>query len=99
MARARNIPLFHNAKDKKQALIALMQKYGVGPEEVLYIGASFSDLENIKMIPFSMCPSDAITDVKFQSYFVLDTFAGYGVLCEVYSLLKAEISRRQVLTN
>jgi len=97
-ARARNIPLFYNQKDKKQPLVNLMQKYGVGPEEVLYIGTSFSDLENIKMIPFSMCPADAITDVKLQSYFILDTPAGDGVICEVYALLKPEIVRRQTLT-
>ncbi len=97
VCKAKHIPFFVD-KNKNNALSRAMVRYGVRPEEVVYIGSSFSDVGNCKMIPFSLCPSDSVTDVKACCH-PLETFAGYGVLAEVYNLLKPEILRRQSLTN
>lgn len=99
LCRRRNIPFYYAPKDKRSVLIKIMQKYGVTPEEVLYIGSTFSDLGCVQLIPFSLCPVDAISDVKTASYYVLENFGSDGVLEEVYNLLKSEISRRNTLTN
>jgi len=98
LCRAKNIPFFHNSRSKKEALSKAMMRYGVTPEEVVYIGHSFSDIENCKMIPFSLCPSDAVGELRPFCH-VLDCFAGYGAVPEVYELLKSEIIRRQTLDN
>lgn len=99
LCRRKNIPFYHAQKDKKEGLIRIMRKYGVTPEEIVYIGSSFSDVGCIQMVPFSMCPVDAVSDVKTTCYHVLDSFSGTGVLCEVYDFLKFEILRRKNLTN
>lgn len=98
LCRRKNIPFFYAPKDKKESLIKVMRKYGVAPEEVLYIGCSLSDLECIRMIPFSMCPIDATSDVKTTAFHVLDNFSGEGVLCSVHDLLKPEIKSRKINT-
>lgn len=98
LCRRRNIPFFHAPKNKKESLIKIMRRYSVSPEEILYIGCSLSDLECIQMIPFSMCPVDAMNDVKSTAFHVLDNFSGEGVLCEIYSLLKDEIKLRKINT-
>ncbi len=95
LCRRKNIPFYHAPIDKKKTLIKIMHRYGASPEEVLYIGWSTSDLGCIQMIPFSVCPVDAINDVKTMSYCVLNSFSGTGVLCEVYYLLKPEIDIRR----
>jgi 3-deoxy-D-manno-octulosonate 8-phosphate phosphatase (KDO 8-P phosphatase) len=95
LAKTRSIPFFFDHRNKKDTLIRIMQRYSVSPEEIMYIGCSFSDLECINMIPFSVCPSDAVNDVKKTALITLDAFGGGGVLCEVYDILKSEIMRRK----
>ena len=98
LARKKNIPLFWSkTKNKRMELNKILQKYGASPEEIMYIGCSFSDLESIEFIPFSVCPADAISDVQIKSYITLSTVGGCGVLCEVYELLNSEIIRRKRL--
>lgn len=95
LCASRHIPFFC-MKTKKEALSKAMIKYGVTPEEVVYVGHSFSDIDNCRMIPFSLCPSDAVSDIKNCCH-VLESFAGYGVMAEIYDLLKNEIIRRKKL--
>jgi len=92
LCRSKKIPFFCT-KNKNDALKKAMLKYNVTPEEVVYIGNSFSDVENCKMIPFSLCPSDAVNEVLSVCKPV-ESFAGYGVVAEVYGFLKPEIKRR-----
>lgn len=99
-SRKKNIPFFWSkTKSKRFELNKIIHKYGVTPEEVMYVGCTFSDLESIRFIPFSVCPADAIGDVQQQSYIKLSTVGGCGVLCEIFELLKPEIFRRKGLTR
>jgi 3-deoxy-D-manno-octulosonate 8-phosphate phosphatase KdsC-like HAD superfamily phosphatase len=95
VCRDRNIPFFHNKRNKKEELIKIMRRYEVTPEEVLYIGSTFSDLECIQLIPFSMCPSDSIDPVQRVVTHTLSIPSGIGVICEVYNMLSEEIARRK----
>jgi 3-deoxy-D-manno-octulosonate 8-phosphate phosphatase KdsC-like HAD superfamily phosphatase len=49
----------------------------------------------MRMVPFSICPSDAVTDVKEIAHEVLPMLGGEGILCSVYDLLKTEIKFRK----
>jgi 3-deoxy-D-manno-octulosonate 8-phosphate phosphatase (KDO 8-P phosphatase) len=96
--RERNIPFFWARKSKKETLVDIMRRYDVGPEGVLYIGCTYSDIECINMIPLSVCPNDSAPLVKrvigsrHELYDgILDIFGGGGVISEVYESL--------VLTN
>ena len=92
--RSRNIPFFYNNKDKKSEVSKILRRYSVTPEEVMYIGSTFSDLKCMNMIPFSVCTDDAVTDIKNASTSVLPVYGGMGVFCIIYDLLKPEIKRR-----
>jgi YrbI family 3-deoxy-D-manno-octulosonate 8-phosphate phosphatase len=92
--RNRNIPFFYNNKDKKVEVSKILRRYSVTPEEVMYMGCTFSDLKCMNMIPFSVCTEDAISDVKNVSSSVLPIYGGMGVFCTLYDLLKPEIKRR-----
>lgn len=96
LCRRKSIPFYHSPKNKKESLVKIMQRYSVTPDEVIYIGNSFSDLKCMQMIPFSLCPIDAVTDVKTICYHVLESYAGEGVLCEVYHLLEHETIKRKI---
>lgn len=96
VCKSKNIPFFVSPKSKKDALSRAMVKYGATPDEVVYVGNSFSDTENCRMIPFSLCPSDAVGEVKSCCH-MLESFAGYGVMAEVYDFLKSEIISRKKL--
>lgn len=98
LCRAKNIPFYWARSNKRSELQRIMHKYkATSPEEVLYIGCSFSDIHCVQLIPFSLCPSDAINDLKHLCYHQLTMFGGGGVLCEVYDLLKSETNRRKLL--
>ena len=86
----RNIPFFWAKKKKKDTLVEIFRRYQVSPEEVLYIGCNFSDLECLNLIPLSMCPCDATAEVKDRSSHNLNSFGGCGVISEVYEFLKKE---------
>lgn len=92
--RGRNIPFFYNSKDKKIEIAKILRRYSITPEEVMYVGCTFSDIGCMNMIPFSVCTEDAILDVKNVASTVLPIYGGMGVFCMVYDLLKPEIKRR-----
>jgi 3-deoxy-D-manno-octulosonate 8-phosphate phosphatase (KDO 8-P phosphatase) len=93
--RKKNIPFYWANKSKKDMLVKVLNRYNFSPEEVMYIGSTYSDLDCIKMIPFSLCPEDAVIDVKNASRYHLNSISGMGVMSEVYDLLKPEIIRRK----
>lgn len=99
LCRRKNIPFFFAPKDKKKGLVDIMRRYEASPEEILYIGNSFSDIGCLMMIPFSICTYDSPNEVKEKSYMILDVYGGNGVLCAVYELLQKEIEQRKNLTN
>lgn len=94
LLRKRNIPFYWSPKSKKEGLIKILHKYGVSPEEVLFIGYSYSDIECMRMIPLSVCPEDAVNGIKEVSTHIFYSISGTGVLSELYENLKPEILRR-----
>jgi 3-deoxy-D-manno-octulosonate 8-phosphate phosphatase (KDO 8-P phosphatase) len=95
LCRKKNIPFFYDAKNKKRGLIKIMDKYNIiSPEEVIFIGSSFSDLECIQFVPLSMCPEDSVGLVKEHSRIHLNSISGMGVLTEVAETLRLEILKR-----
>ena len=95
VCRDRNIPFFHGKKDKKEELVKIMRRYNVSPEEVLYIGSSFSDLECMRLVPLSVCPSDSVELIQKIAAQTLSIPSGIGVICELYNILSDEILRRK----
>lgn len=87
LCKKRNIPFFFAEKGKKEVYSHILQRYDVLPDNVLYIGSSYSDIDCIKMSGVTMCPEDAVPQVKALVNFVIPIYSGTGILCYVYELL------------
>jgi len=82
LCRSKNIPFYHAKGNKRRVLVnELLKRYSVSPEQVIYIGSSYSDLDCMKFIPFSMCPEDAIYEAKELAQVVIPHYSGTGILC------------------
>ncbi len=88
LCRKKNIPFFHAERSKKDVYNILLHKYNVTPENVLYLGSSYSDIDCLRVSGVSMCPEDAVPQVKNIADFVVPVYSGGGVLSYVYETLK-----------
>jgi len=56
--------LFQGADNKLLALEELKNKYDLDYSEIAYVGDDVNDIPVLKKVGISICPNDAITDVK-----------------------------------
>lgn len=97
LSKKKNIPFYHSPRSKLDGMKRILKYYSVIPDEVMFIGSMYSDIECIKFIPLSICPDDAVTEVKECALIHTYSFGGYGVLSEIYDgYIKNEINRRLV---
>lgn len=89
LCRKRNINFFYAERSKKEIYIKLLQRYSMTPDDALYIGSCYSDIECLRLSGFSMCPEDAVPQVKNTVDHVIPAYGGTGVLCYVYELLNS----------
>jgi 3-deoxy-D-manno-octulosonate 8-phosphate phosphatase KdsC-like HAD superfamily phosphatase len=92
--RNKNIPFYYEPKNKKQALLQVFKRYSVSPDNVMYIGSNYSDLECMRQIPISVCAEDAVPELKNIAALKLPIYGGDGVFAMLYEYLKPEIQRR-----
>jgi 3-deoxy-D-manno-octulosonate 8-phosphate phosphatase (KDO 8-P phosphatase) len=93
LCKKRNIPFFYAERDKAHVYSNILQRHGLVPDQVLYIGNSYSDIECIRLSGFSVCPEDAPGKVKNVVDHVSPILGGEGFLCYVYELLDLNKSR------
>ena len=96
LMRSKQLPFYYDAKNKKAALLSALKRYSLTPDEALYIGSSYTDIPCMRQVPFSVCPEDAVDDIKEISAVVLPVYGGDGVFCKLYDLLKQDIHRRTI---
>lgn len=101
--RARNIPFYWAKTSKKNTLVDIMRRYNVNPEEVLYVGCTFSDVECLNMVPLAVCPNDSVYAVKriihdrkdFYGFDAeLNIYGGGGVISVLYEILAPVIRKK-----
>ena len=97
MMRSRQLPFYYEPKNKKQAMLQALKRYSATPDHAMYIGSSYTDIECMRQIPFSVCPEDAVIDIKNIAATVLPVYGGDGVFCALYDLMKQEIQRRKTI--
>ena len=93
MCRRRNITFYwgKNEEEKYQKLGEIMRRYGVTPDETIYVGSKISDRKCLQLIPNSLCTEDAgdlIKDICF-AYFTKE--GGKGILVEMLDLLQNRV--------
>ena len=56
----------------------VLLKYGLGDEEILYMGDDIPDYEIMKRCGCPVCPADACADIKAVSIYISERNGGYG---------------------
>lgn len=74
-------------KNKMNILKTITQKREISPEEIAYIGDDLNDLEILKSVGLSACPSDAYEDVKKAVDIVCRQKGGHGAFRELAELI------------
>lgn len=83
--------LYQGVDNKVDILESFMKENSLMPENVVYMGDDFNDLDCMKLVGFVACPADAMQCVKDIADFVSEHNGGFGAvrdLCEM--LLKVE---------
>lgn len=90
LCKKRNLPFYHADRNKKEIYSKIVSRFGITPDNVLYIGNSYSDIECMQLSGTSMCPEDGVSRVKNTVDHVIPVYSGGGVLCYVYELLEEQ---------
>lgn len=75
--------VYMNCFGKIEALHELIEKIGVTPQEVMYIGDDIPDVEPMMYVGMPVCPADAATEVINASRYVSQFKGGEGCVRDV----------------
>ena len=80
---------FDGIKDKYNKLKDYIENNDLDFSNVCYVGDGKKDIECIENCGFSICPVNAIDEIKQKSKVVLNISGGSGVVYEVYKIIKS----------
>ena len=72
--------IFQSASDKLPVLKEWMEKEGLKPEEVAYMGDDIPDLPCLRYVGLATCPYDAAWEVKETAGYISRFSGGYGAV-------------------
>jgi 3-deoxy-D-manno-octulosonate 8-phosphate phosphatase (KDO 8-P phosphatase) len=84
------IELYLDVQDKYSVLKSILKRKDLHPREVAYIGDDSNDMDVIKEVGLSACPSDAMDFVKKEVDYVCDLPGGHGAFREFAELIIKE---------
>ena len=95
MAQKRGIP-FYNARaggelDKARFVSTFCDEYNLDVDDLAYIGDDEFDLDIMKELPWTFCPSDASPNVQRAVFHVLSRAGGTGVLAELFAYYEERV--------
>ena len=79
--------VFLNCSDKLTAMKQLAEKYGLGPEEMLFMGDDLIDLPPMRWVGCAVAPANAVDDAKQCAHWVTGASGGNGAVREVVDAL------------
>jgi len=74
---------YSGCKNKLEALEAILKQTGISIENVCYVGDSKHDIDVMKLVKLSVCPADAILEVKALAGVCLNARGGDGCVWEL----------------
>jgi YrbI family 3-deoxy-D-manno-octulosonate 8-phosphate phosphatase len=86
-AKKLEVEVLQNLSDKVEAIENYLSLNNLNWKDSWYIGNDVNDLGAIRKAGFSICPNDAVKEVKKEVNFKLKTKGGFGVLSEIVSLI------------
>lgn len=100
--RAKELKLdffYQNVKNKLEAYKEILSKTSLDNSQVVYIGDDWLDIPILKRVGVSICPKDAVLEVKNVCNYVSKYNGGCGVFREVVELiLKAKNKFEEVFS-
>ena len=79
--------ILNGIQQKELELPKICKKFSVSKNQIAYIGDDLNDLEITKLVGFSVCPKDAVDEIKKNSDYTCTSIGGSGVLREVTDLI------------
>jgi len=76
--------LFQGVENKSVALEELRNKYHLDYSDIAYIGDDVNDIPVLEKVGISMCPNDAVYDVKKICNHISEKDGGQGVVRDFY---------------
>ena len=87
-AKKLGIPFIQSVADKKKTVEKYLKKNKIQKEKVVFMGNDTNDKEVMGFIGWPAAPADAHPDVKKIARLKLKTKGGFGVVRELYNLLR-----------
>lgn len=82
--------IYQGAAHKVPVLEAWMEKEGLSPEEVMYMGDDIPDLQPMRKVGAPVAPYDAAAEVRQTAIYISKFSGGYGCVRDVLEqILKA----------
>jgi 3-deoxy-D-manno-octulosonate 8-phosphate phosphatase (KDO 8-P phosphatase) len=75
--------IYLGAHNKIKQYQALMEKYNLQPENVLYMGDDVPDYPVMKIVGLAACPNDAVREIQEVSTYISDKKGGEGCVRDV----------------
>ncbi|MDB4047806.1 KdsC family phosphatase [uncultured Polaribacter sp.] len=75
--------IYLGAHNKIKQYQALMEKYNLQPENVLYMGDDVPDYPVMKLVGLAACPNDAVREIQEVSTYISDKKGGEGCVRDV----------------
>ena len=76
-----------HVKNKKNYLCEFMSKYGIGRDQIAYIGDDLNDLAAMQLAGFVACPRDACSEILAYADYISTENGGHGVIRDVVRYL------------
>ena len=90
--------IIQECKDKKKEIIKIANKMNIESSQIAYIGDDIIDLSVLNIAGVSVCPKDAVDEVKKIAKYISKYDGGKGVLRETIEIvLKANNLWKQII--
>jgi 3-deoxy-D-manno-octulosonate 8-phosphate phosphatase (KDO 8-P phosphatase) len=90
--------LIQECKDKKKEIVKIANKMNIESSQIAYIGDDIIDLAVLNSVGVSICPKDAVDEVKKIAKYISKYDGGKGVLREAIEIvLKANNLWKQII--
>ena len=91
--------VYQGAKDKLQPFMEILEKLGLEPSEIAYVGDDVVDLPVMRQVGFSATVADAVEDIKPYVDLVTSRPGGRGAVREVCDFLLKQSGRWASVTS
>ncbi|GHV08196.1 hydrolase [Bacteroidia bacterium] len=83
--------VYLKAKNKMDAFTDYLQKTGLKPEEICYVGDDIPDYKVMEVVGLAACPADAVPEIKEIALYISPKNGGAGVGRDIIEqVLKAQ---------